>query len=320
MTIGSIEAQTPARILVAVTFHYRGDRLQYLFQVIRSLSTFDVAALDIVIHTNTSDERCCETIRNLCLPLLPKRTFRTSSCTLKIASFPGLSDPWLLPWCHKDLISDVFIAPQSGYTHFLYLEDDILFSYDNFLYFQHFSKQLRPAGLIPSFQRVEYNTSDNHLYFLDQIGASAFQDRRRVHSDGYAFVNLDFPHVAMYVLDQDLAREYVTTRSFDRRLSQDVRPEWGICERASMGLCFENCPEGFAIRYVAPVDLATLTTPSWSWVYHLPNNYSQNAFKPFAKTRVDQIFSGEKHANVWRPPSALHVFFDRAWRKIAKAI
>jgi hypothetical protein len=70
-----------------------------------------------------------------------------------------------------------------------------------------------------------------------------------------------------------------------------------------MGLCFESPPPGFVARYVSPVDPRTLTTPSWSWIYHLPNNYAKNREKPFAKTRTDRQFGPEERVAAWRPAS-----------------
>jgi hypothetical protein len=156
---------------------------------------------------------------------------------------------------------------------------------------------------IPSFQRIEYNDADNRLYLVDQIGVTDFSSRNRVNLDGYAFVNLDYPFNAIFILDRELALEYVETPSFDRERSKVVRPEWDVACRAAMGLCFENPPQGFAVCYVSPVDPSTLTIPSWSWVYHLPNNYAKDRLKPFAKTRTDRQFSSGENVVTWRSAS-----------------
>lgn len=109
----------------------------------------------------------------------------------------------------------------------------------------------------------------------------------------------------MFILDKDLALEYISSRSFDREQSMDVRPVWGLCERASMGLCFENPPEGFFHRYVIPVNAKTLRTPSWSWVYHIANNYTNNPRVRFAKIQPHHLFSSDKGVINWFPPTKL---------------
>jgi hypothetical protein len=114
----------------------------------------------------------------------------------------------------------------------------------------------------------------------------------------------------MFILDRELALEYVESPSFDRVRSKVVRPDWDVACRAAMGLCFENPPPGFTTRYVSPVDPSTLTTPYWSWVYHIPNNYTKDRLKPFAKTRTDQLFDSKAKIG-WRPPSKFTRYLAR---------
>ena len=311
----------PFRILAAVTFHFRESRLQYLFQVVRALSEFPVEIMDVVVVTNVDNQATLGRIMDLCEPhfkALPARP--SSKKSLSIESHPNLSDPWHLTWSHKHLIVDRFLGLGAAYTHFIYTEDDILLSFDNFCYFTHFREALKSQRLIPSFQRIEYNDSDNRLYLLDQIGVSNFGARGRVDVNGYAFVNLDYPYNAMFILDKDLAIEYVDTRSFDRQRSEQVRPEWGLAERAAMGLCFECPPQGFTSRYVLPVDPNSLITPYWCWVYHVTGNYAKNHRKPFAKTRIDQLFEAEEKVVVWRPPSKLIETFQGLRRRMMRLL
>jgi hypothetical protein len=304
--------ESPARILAAVTFHYRESRLRYLFQVVRALTAYPVEILEVVIITNVDDDMALQQIRDVCAPLFTTFSVRPrSKKNLLIESFPKLANPWLLPWSHKHLIADRFLNTESTYTHFIYVEDDVLISFDNFCYFIHYREILKEKRLIPSFQRIEYNDADNRLYLLDQIGVTDFSSKVRVDLDGYAFVNLDYPFNAMFILDRELALEYVETPSFDRERSKAVGPGWDVACRAAMGLCFEAPPQGFAARYVSPVDPSTLTTPCWSWVYHLPNNYAKDRLKPFAKTRTDQQFSSEGNVVTWRPTSKINEYLAR---------
>jgi hypothetical protein len=308
MPVLDVVTECPLRILVAVTFHFRESRLQYLFQVIRAFSEYPVEVLDVVIITNVDHQIALKQITDLCTPLFRPFPLRPrSKRNLSIESFPNLPDPLLLAWSHKHLIADRFLSANSAYTHFIYAEDDILISFDNFCYFIYYRELLMGERLIPSFQRVEYNDVDNRLYLLDQVGVSDFRSRKRVDVDGYAFVNLDYPYSAMFILDRDLALEYVETPSFDQERSKSVRPKLADAkyarERAAMGLCFENLPQGFMFRHVSPVDRSTLMTPYWSWIYHLTNNYAKDRLTPFAKTRTDKLFDPEGNVITWQPPS-----------------
>ena len=260
-------------------------------QSIKALGQFPVALVDIIIITNTADADEVGAIRELCAPILSHQAELSYAMkTLEVRSFPDLNDPWHLPWCHKPIISSTFIVHPTAYTHYLNIEDDIEFSYANFLYFLRFRGPLEKAGLIPSFIRVEYNYEHCNLYCTDQFNITKTWNRRSVIFDGLQFMNIENPHIAMLILDQSLAAEYVTTPSFDQERSKDVHT-WGVCERASMGLCFENVPKGFYVRYVVPVDAVRLSVPSDAFVFHTANNYTNNPSHPHGKIRVDSLFS-----------------------------
>ena len=293
---------------------------QYLFQVVRTFSEYPVASLDIVIVTNVVDKDKLYRITSLCSPLLEPHPARSSGKkTLSIESFPDLSDPWHLPWCHKHLISGRFLDEKAAYSHYIHVEDDIIVPFDNFQYFVRYRNSLQVFRLIPSFLRIEFNSNDNRLYIVDQIGVSDLMSRKVVNVDSYSFVNPDYPHNAMFILDRDLALEYINTRSFDRDRSIEVRPQWGLCERASMGLCFEDLPEEFSSRYVIPINPHTLAPPCWSWVFHISSNYTKNSRSPFGKTQPNQLFGGDGTAVKWSPPSGLD---NAVWhlRRLAKRL
>jgi hypothetical protein len=302
----------PFRLLAEVTFHYSEKRLHFLFQSIRGLCEMPVEELQVVVSTNTRDENALSRIRTLCGPLFDGSAWGgANNKTLLIESFPNLTDPWLLPWCHKHLIVDSFLAKGSSFTHFIHIEDDLLLSVNNLLYFTRYAEQLRPQRLIPAFQRIEYNHTQNELRLLDQIGLADYESSPKVSSGEIVFVNPDYPHQAMFILDRVLAEEYVQSRSFDSVKSVDVRPSWGLCERASMGLCFESPPAGYWSRYVIPVDATTRRSPSWSWIYHLPNNYTDNQRTSHGKTRPEAQFSTDRKAIAWFPPTR---FQNLVWR------
>jgi hypothetical protein len=310
----------PFRILVDITFHYNWSRLQHLFQVVKSFCEYPIEAVDIVIVTNTADEEKLRGIKSLCSPLTESNPIRPGSTrTLSIESFPDLADPWHLPWCHKHLITEKFLDTRNGYSHYIHTEDDMVISFENFCYFTGFREVLQDQRLIPSFVRVEFNSSNNRLYVVDQIGVSDLSSRKKFHFGDFLFVNPDYPHNGMFILDRDLALEYAASRSFDREGSVEVRPQWGLCERSSMGLCFENPADGFSCRYVIPVSTGTLKTPYWSWVYHIANNYAKNSRTPFGKTQPDQIFSADPTQVRWSPPTA---FENAIWHmtRFAKQI
>ena len=83
------QRQHEFHVLAAVTFHFRANRLQYLFQVVRALTEYDVDLMNIVIVTNVNDNVRIDLIKNLCSHLLVRAPFRKMrKQTLTIQSFP----------------------------------------------------------------------------------------------------------------------------------------------------------------------------------------------------------------------------------------
>lgn len=276
-----------ARLLVCLTFQYVRERFRYLFETLRTLEEFCVDRLDVVVLTNTVASDELRSIVEL-TSLLARQ-----GMTVEVQTFPHLAQPFDLTWCHKPLLQSRFLG-RADYTHFVYLENDIRFSFRNFMYFLHFRDVLAQVGLLPSFVRVEYNRRHDHLCMTDLAGPDIITGRRIHRVGDLAFINVVNPYTAMYVLDQDLGAEYVTSRSFDYTASTEVT-SWGVAERAAMGLCFERPPPGFHSRLAVPLHARRLVPESFAWVHHLPANYTNDdapgPFHAWSKTRVDRAFA-----------------------------
>lgn len=279
-----------ARIMVAITFHFRPERLKYLFNTVKSLAGFPVRGLDLSVFTNADRPDEIAAIDRLCAPLVLHNTpWPEDGRRFRVVSCPDLPDPRHLGWCHKPMIRDRFLVEPAEHDYFIYLEDDIELSFNNFLYFAHYRQPLAPWRLIPSFLRVEYNYADNQLYNTDQWESSDLCTRPLARLDGLLFGNIANPYSALFILDRPLAEEYVASRSFDMDASRQMQT-WDILERAAMGLCFENMLEPFYARFVVPVDPQSLRPPSFCWVYHAPNNYANDPAHPHGKMRLDSLF------------------------------
>jgi hypothetical protein len=288
-----------ARLLVTIPLWYRPSRLAYLADMVRVLSEFVVRQLDMIILTQTSNDDEINVIRRLVAP------YESVSKTFRVVSATELTDQFSLCWEHRKIIKEVFLA-SDAYSHFIYLEDDIRFSFLNFCYFLAFRNGLEESGLIPSFVRVEYNAERIGYFATDQMGFSTNnrardvldkesetmmpEPRRHIISGNQMFVQMDNPYCAVYVLDRRLAVEFAASRSFDRINSESLT-HWGVSERAAMGLCFESAPEGWTSRYVIPVDPRKLIPDHYAWVYHLPNNFTSQKDQPWGQRSMDEIFA-----------------------------
>jgi hypothetical protein len=272
------------QILCAITFHFDVLRLVFLGDVLRSLAEFPTRSLDVFILTNTEDEDELRMLEHLCQVTLP-------GAFVSIQSERDLETRFELTWRHKRLIVEQFLAPGNDYTHFIYLEGDIRLSIVNFCYFIEAREKLRDFGLIPAFVRVEYGDHLNSFTCSDSFWPIYVPVQPKIVLEDDVYLNMPNPYNPLYILDRELALEYIGSRSFDRERSRDVS-SWGIAERAAMGLCLENVPAGFNSRYVVPVSRKTCMAYPQALISHLPNNYANNPRSPLAKVTLDNLFVG----------------------------
>lgn len=285
-----LTAAADARLLVSISFHFAPARLCYLEEVLHTLATFPVKGRDIVVFTNTPDATEQETVLQIF-----RRTGLVDGLDARLAVEAALPHPYDLTWAHKRLITGAFLAPNSPYTHFVYLEDDERLTFENVAYFLAAREILRPYDLVPAFLRTEWSPERGSYMNTDNVEPVVLAERPHVLAADHGFVSVDNPYCGAFILDHDLAREYVVSRSFDPDRSAEVSP-FGVRERAAMGLTFENPPAPFVYRVVVPVSIATGIPPHCAWLAHLPNNYAENANEPFGKITMTNLFFGNFNA------------------------
>jgi hypothetical protein len=272
------------RILAAISFHFLEARLVFLAEVVRELAAFPVAAIDILVFTNAVDPGQLSAIET-----------SLSGASCEIVPAPALDHPYDLTWAHKPVIVSKFIGGKKTYSHFIYLEDDERMSFSNFCYFLEARETLRDSGLIPGFARVEWRAASRCFVNTDNVHRLALSGRPFAPRGRYNYIALDNPYYGAFILDQELAAEYVFSRSFDRARSCEVS-SWEVRERAAMALMFEGAPPPFPARCVVPVDTAAKTIPSFATLAHLPNNYADDPNSGFGKIPMADLFQGEFEA------------------------
>lgn len=281
--IAPADRAADARILCAITFHFDPSRLPFLADVLRNLAEFQTSAVDVVIFTNANDENY-QVLERLCAGAFPRQR-------LSIRRELDLARPLALTWCHKRLITEEFLAPKSKHSHFIYLEADIRLSFANFCYFVGAREALRDLGLIPAFVRIEYSEALNTYTCSDSFWPIYVPVQPSTVVEDLVFVNMPNPYNPLYILDRELALEYVSSSSFDVQESSRVCT-WGLAERAAMGLCLERAPTGFYSRYVVPISRNTSTAAPYALVSHLPNNYANNPRSALGKVMLQSLFVG----------------------------
>jgi hypothetical protein len=266
-TVDHVARET--RLLLCIPFAFRRHRLRFLLDTLRILSEFPVQRVEVIVYTDTSEPDHLAIIGRF-FDLI-----RSDDKIFSVQCHTDLDHPFALPWMSKPTIPGKFLG--SDLTHWFYIEDDARFTYLNLCYFIYAREILRPHGLIPSFVRYEWNDQQADFFGTDHHSQADVAYLPHIDGGDVFFTTLNSVFNATIVLDQELAAEFVQTRSFDRERSTEVW-NWAICERAAMGLAWENVPPGHLSRLVIPVVKDRLVPATPCLIHHLPNNYTDGWF------------------------------------------
>lgn len=254
-------------LAICITVHFSAERVIYLDAITKYLSTLG-DEVEVFIVTNAQENSAEQKILD---QVLQGKDFKYNFFVPN-----GIGHPFLLTWSHFDIFKR--LIDDSSITHFMYLEDDLLITRDNFNYWQEGLETLAPLGLIPSFFRIELKASDSKWYSSDAQEKFRFRKLPKVYKNpDYVFINLPHPYQGMYLLTRELMMEHLK--------GQSSNPDfgiWGIRERAGHGLTFQNVPKGFTSRNLVGFDLKTQKIDPRCFIHHLPNNYA-NRMPPDGK-------------------------------------
>jgi len=250
-------------LAVCLTFFYRPERLASLATVISNY--IDIARkTDIYIVTNITDTKPISEV----LPRLPDQM------SIKFVTPSGIGHPYLLTWTHREIFKKVLTS--SDVSHFIYSEDDLLFSRSNVMYWLRYRDPLQKHGFIPSFFRVELHPERGWVSLDCAPPLRLFRQPKLTLKDGKQFFCMPNPYQGMYFLDRQLMEEF----AYSPAMSPDFG-EWKIREKAAQGLTFVNIPKGYTSRNLLLVDTHMKTIPQEAWIHHLSNNYVNNSNSEF---------------------------------------
>jgi hypothetical protein len=244
--------------LVFVAAHDPLSKFDELLKTLRGYEEIP-GVKDIFIHIDAAHE----TDREILVELLePNVSFNSLSVIVAPESYEG----YALTWAHKGLLREAVL--NKYYDFYVYTENDILFDSENFLYWYLYKDKLKSLNLEPGFCRYETYGSklvpfDNHrVWQLNSLTKSVWGDRPyKVDcyltplDDFVGFVSLGNPYMGMMILDQEMAEQYINSKSFDPVNSFSLTQFrcWPLADRSSMGLAFENIRTDQEHRRVVPV-------------------------------------------------------------------
>jgi len=245
------------RIWVAITAHKPLNRLNNLINVLNEYLRYPFQiAVRIYIDYDSQDD--VELLENILEP------FKKLDPQVVVAA-PGYEN-WYLTWAHKtDLALEILNRRADFY---IYQENDMLITLENFLYWRKWKPVLGRRGLEPGFIRYE-KYKDLNVPFDNHYVYSLTRETRNVWSDiGFMvpkilvvdydvdfFVQVANPYYGAMILNQEDGEKYIRSESFDPEKSYQkvgIR-NWPIADRSSMGLAFEDVPTGLEHRRCVPV-------------------------------------------------------------------
>lgn len=185
-------------------------------------------------------------------------------------------------WEHKELIEPF---TQSDYTHFLYYENDIKVTDENFQYWLETRDLFKRNNLnfYPAFLRIELD-EQGQIFSLDVTEPNILAV---VEVEGQRFVSLAQPYHGMYLVDRDMALEHLSSPLFGHfrpYRNKEVFKGLGQAESAATGPAYDAVPEGFEHRCLIPV-----SNFYRCWVHHLPNFYVKNRPLNFGTLPVARV-------------------------------
>lgn len=207
--------------------------------------------------------------------------------TVKIVHPTLIGHPFLLSWVHREVFLEVFHS-DPDVRHFLYLEDDVLFTKTNFEYFQVSSLVLEPIGLIPGFLRFETDKTGQR-FAVDVLNSDSIWCLPQVVlNESRLFVNLRYVYQGMYLMNRQQFEEFLGSGSW----SPD-KGHWGSRERASQGLVFEGVRRGFFSRNLVGYSMGK-GIDEGALLHHTSNRYVNDPTSRFAKLALSRVLSEKK--------------------------
>jgi hypothetical protein len=173
------------RPFVAISFHYKVERLSHLHSNLETIKRWQASA-DVCVGTNEPDQL------NDFLRYSPLSSNFTRS--VRMCPIQNMTSPFLLNWRTREALAGALDSIRN-YTAFIFVEDDLILTWEALLKWVDDTNILLPHGFTRSFFRYEIKPEGGGPYTLDHIGqgtprAIAFSDSRNrtryyVQAGGY---------------------------------------------------------------------------------------------------------------------------------------
>jgi len=233
-------------LLVCISFHYNENRLKYLEQVVLNILSYNLNKT-IVVETNQEFKLAID------------------NNNIIINTHRDLPHPFSLTWMHRQTILNKI----DDYDYFMYIEDDMILPFDNFIEYLNNFNTLYNLDSVPSFIRLE---EYNQKLFITDITTQ--QDNRpKLKINNKIFVNLSQPYHAFWILPQKELKESIRSDFFRLDTNREL---------AASYVMWELNKKPFVL-----MDGDKINKLSFS--HHLPNNYSCDPKTKFGKIEINSL-------------------------------
>jgi len=261
------------KIATHITFFYDKTRIQYLEKVVNNLLDINSKDKNIHIHIYTNHFFYVFNKRNKNIIYHRfgyKKNWRWQFPFDHIINKIGLKcfvHPFYLSWENRKYVEKYI----EKYDVQMYIEDDILFTKDTFLYWLENYKNVNKNGYNLGFLRIEY----------DKNGVSYFSDlwekpNNIIEIDSKKYIeNAVNPYCAFWIYEKDELKEFIKSQEWKFNF---VR--YNIREKSAIGWHGKDMTryKGTIIPLILN-EKNKLQIDTRCTVHHLPNNYiGHNAF------------------------------------------
>jgi len=238
-------------LLICIAFHYSRDRIKYVYELIKNFNDNYKCSFDIFIDTNMIVHHTDPGFAYM------------SHCSCFLHE--NLKHPFHLTWQHRKHFKENI----DNYENFMYVEDDMLLPYENYLNYLENFKLLWPRA-IPSFVRIETNGSGEEFI----TDATERQKLEIAFIEGKHFTTLKNPYHAFWIMPAKELKETMTAnfnRLHESRETAASYPMWELLKTP-----------------LVEIENGQISKKCYS--YHLPNNYTLSKESQFAKIKPNEIF------------------------------
>lgn len=235
-------------LLITIAAHYNPERLKYLKSVVGNFVDNYKVSFDIIINTNTTG----------------LEYFNSENILVVVSE--KLDHPFHLTSLHRHHIKHNI----DRYKTFMYVEDDELIPFENYLNYLENFKLLWPK-CVPLFVRVE--ESGGVKYISDIVEK---QSLKTIKVGGKEFTELCFPnnYHGFWIMPQKELKE-----SIDDSFTN-----------LSIGREFNAMFVGWHLGKKSVIQVENKLISEKCYSYHLPNNYAENEETIQAKITPEKIF------------------------------